>query len=168
MRVARIDAQGSIGGGLGSVWIAQDERGFGQSLERGQRLRVALERRAKGARGFGRIAHVELLAPAYHVGIARAHGGAALHERLHERARQAVDAAVLLVAQLRAFVPGVVRLDDVAVREGDGVGARRGERAHGTGKNRGRGAAQARVVEHVREGARRRATTFGVAPPSRK
>ena len=63
----------------------------------------------------------------------------ALVDRLHEAARKAEHAAVLLVAELRAFVPGAVGLDHAAVGERDRVRARP-RRTRATIGDRDRGA----------------------------
>src|SRR5262249_41366093 len=109
------------------------------------------------------IAGGEPLAAAHHVGLQHDPALGRQIDLLHEVAREAEDPAVLLVADLRSFVPGAVDLDHSAVRERDRVGrARPGEERQEQDDVR---RPRARHGQGRREAA---GDTLGEAPPWRK
>ena len=154
---------GGPGGGFARAReVSHRELRLGQDLQGDDRSRVLGQDAAQEAHRARGVAGEKTLAGLGHLGTLR-RARRALVDGLDEALGQSEHAAVLLVAELRAFVPGAVGFDHAAVGERDRV--RLGGGAGEPQGRRGGGQGPAPADQGTTSDA---PSTFGVAPPLRK
>ena len=156
-----VEAGGPGGGFARALVVSHLELRLGPDLQGDDRSRVFREDAAQEAHRTRGVAGEKTLAGLGHLGtLCRARR--ALVDRLDEALGQSEHVAVLLVAELRAFVPGAVGFDHAPV-----VSVIVSAWAAGQASYEGHAAAE-RPAPADQGTTSTRPSTFGVAPPLRK